>query len=294
MKRREFIALLGGAAAGWPVAASAQWSGKLWRVGFLAGGSQPVALESSAYAGFNLGMRELGYREGIDFVIEWRFAEGRFALFPQLAAELVRANVDVIVLGTGAAVRPTQRATSTIPIVMGYSVDPVADGYVASLARPGGNTTGLSAEETTPKRLDMAAALVPGLRRLGIFVNPDNPSYAIVLNAARAAAKQGGLDLAPVQAKNPDEVTRAFDTLIEASGSRHGQAQGLRGFEVDHQKKSGGLFDRQLGWLRSFEDLVHIACRAAVKLADAFAVAHQSAGCHIIAIGEDRWQPFLN
>jgi putative tryptophan/tyrosine transport system substrate-binding protein len=218
MRRREFIGLLGGAAAvAWPHAASAQRSRKLWRVGFLAGGSRPVAFDSSVYAGFIRGMRELGYSEGIDFVIEWRFAEGRFALFPQLAGELVRANVDVIVLATGAAVRPTQHATSTIPIVMGYSVDPVGDGYVSSLARPGGNTTGLSADETTPKRVGLIAAMVPSLRRLGILVNPDNPSSAIVLKAARAAAEQGGLDLAPVQVKNRDEVTRAFDTLIDAS-----------------------------------------------------------------------------
>jgi hypothetical protein len=115
------IAALGGTAA-WPLAARAQRSGKLWRIGFLAGGSRAVVLESTAYAGFNRGMHELGYSEGRDFIIEWRFAEGRFALFPQLAAELVRANVDVIVLGTGAAIRPTQQATSTIPIVMGYSV----------------------------------------------------------------------------------------------------------------------------------------------------------------------------
>jgi len=218
MKRREFITLFGGAAAvAWPLAASAQRSGKLWRVGFLAGGSRPVALESSAYAGFNHGMRELGYREGIDFVIEWRFAEGRFMLFPQLAAELVRASVDVIVLGAASAVRPTQQATSTIPIVMGYSVDPVGDGYVASLARPGGNTTGVSAEETTPKRVELIAAMIPSLRHLGIVVNPDNPSHAIVLKAARAAAERGGFDLTPVQAKNRDEVARAFDTLIGAS-----------------------------------------------------------------------------
>ena len=109
MRRREFITLLGGAAAAWPLAARAQRSSKLSRVGFLAGGSRPVAFESSAYAGFNRGMRELGYSEGIDFVIEWRFAEGKFALFPQLAAELVRAKVDVIVLGTGTAIVPRSR-----------------------------------------------------------------------------------------------------------------------------------------------------------------------------------------
>jgi len=215
--RREFITLLGGAAAAWPIAARAQQPRRLWRVGFLAGASRPVNLESSQYAGFNRGMRELGYSEGDDFIIEWRFAEGRFELFPQLAAELVRSKVDVIVLGTGAAVRPTQQATTTIPIVMGYSVDPVGSGYVASLARPGGNTTGLSADETTSKRLEIVAAMLPGIRRLAILTNPANPSHPIVLKVARSAAEQGGYDLAPVEAKNQDEVTQVFSTLIYPS-----------------------------------------------------------------------------
>src|SRR5262245_64172370 len=189
MRRREFIALLGGAAVAWPLAARAQQPRRLWRVGFLAGASRPVNLESSQYAGFNRGMRELGYSEGDDFIIEWRFAEGRFELFPQLAAELVRSKVDVIVLGTGAAVRPTQQATSTIPIVMGYSVDPVGSGYVASLARPGGNTTGLSADETTSKRLEIVAAMLPGIRRLAILTNPATQSYSMSpgLRLSRAA-----------------------------------------------------------------------------------------------------------
>jgi putative ABC transport system substrate-binding protein len=213
MIRREFITLLGGAAA-WPLAARAQQSGHLWHVGFLAGGSRPVALESSAYAGFNRGMRELGCK---DFVIEWRFAEGRYELFPQLAAELVHANVDVIVLATGSAVGPAREATSTIPIVMGYTLDAVANGYVPSLARPGGNVTGLSAVDTTPKRLEMAAAIVPGIRRLGIVVNPDAPGHQMVLQVARSAARQAGLDLSSVEAKNSEEVTLAFATLIRAN-----------------------------------------------------------------------------
>src|SRR5262245_9466587 len=116
MKRREFITLLGGAAASWPLAARAQQPSKVWRVGFLAGASRPAYLGPSVYGGFTQGMRELGYVEGTDFIIEWRFAEGRFDLFPALAAELVRSNVDVIVVGAGNAVPAVQSATKTIPV----------------------------------------------------------------------------------------------------------------------------------------------------------------------------------
>jgi putative tryptophan/tyrosine transport system substrate-binding protein len=135
MRRREFIAGIGATAA-WPLAARAQQPRKVWRIGFLAGATRPAQLELSHYAGFLRGMRELGYLERRDFVMEWRFAEARFELFPKLAAELVQLNVDVIVLGTGLAVPATQRATTTIPIVMGGDADPVGLGYVASLARP--------------------------------------------------------------------------------------------------------------------------------------------------------------
>src|SRR5262245_61205127 len=117
MRRREFITLLGGAAA-WPLTARAQQPAKIWRIGFLAGGSRPVTINSSGYANFLRGMRELGYAEEGNFVVEWRFAEGRFELFSVLAAELVRSNVDVIVLGTGTAAPAAKRATDTIPIVM--------------------------------------------------------------------------------------------------------------------------------------------------------------------------------
>src|ERR1700739_607924 len=136
MRRRDFITLLGGAAASWSFIVSAKNSSKLRRIGFLAGGSRPALLESSVYAGFLRGMRELGYVEGKDFAMEWRFAEGRYDLLSPLAAELVRIPVDVIVAGTPTAVKPVQQATSTIPIVMGSSTDPVASGFVASLAHP--------------------------------------------------------------------------------------------------------------------------------------------------------------
>jgi putative tryptophan/tyrosine transport system substrate-binding protein len=127
------------------------------------------------------GLRELGYVDGRDFVIEWRFAEGRNEIIPALAAELVRSNVDVIVLATSMAVRPTQQLTQTIPIIMGISYDAVGNGFVDSLARPGGNTTGLtsSADDTAPKQLELLGAMVPHLTRVGVLVNPDVPYSAV-------------------------------------------------------------------------------------------------------------------
>ena len=167
MQRRSFITLLGGAAAVVPVLGStkahAQRAGKVWRIGYLASAQRPVSIESTSYGGFLQGMRELGYLEGRDFVMEWRFIEGRFELYPVLAAELVRAQVDIVVAGNSAAVRPMQQASSSIPIVLAVANDPVGLGLVASLARPGGNVTGLatSADDTTPKQLELLAKVVP-------------------------------------------------------------------------------------------------------------------------------------
>jgi putative tryptophan/tyrosine transport system substrate-binding protein len=190
IRRRAFITLLGGAAA-WP--ARAQQMGKVWRIGFLAAGPRPVALEPSQYGGFPQGMRELGHVEGRDFVIEWRFAEGRPELHPALAAELVRAQVDIIVAASAAIVRSVQQASGTIPIVMATSVDPVGNGIVASLARPGGNITGLaiSTDDTAPKQLELLAMAVPNLSRVGFLWNPDNLDTVSVLKSAQAAATTG-------------------------------------------------------------------------------------------------------
>ena len=160
MRRRDFITFLGSAAA-WPLVASAQQSGKVWRIGFLAGGARPTNLEGTAYSAFLRGMRELGYTENQNFIVEWRFAEGRLELLSTLAEELVQLNVDVIVVGLTAAIPIAQRATGTIPIVMAISVDPVGNGYVTSLARPTGNVTGLasSQDEIISKQLQLAELL---------------------------------------------------------------------------------------------------------------------------------------
>src|SRR4051812_11975993 len=215
MRRRDFIKTIAGSAAVWPLATHAQQSIKIWRIGFLAGGARPVSLESSVYSGFLRGMREVGYVQGRDFTIEWRFAEGRIELLPDLAAELVRLNVDVIVLGTSAAVNPTKRATTTIPIVMGSSSDPVANGYVLSLGRPGGNVTGLASSEqdTVSKRLELLAMVVPNLARVGFPMNPEDFRHVSGLESAQAVAQRAGIVLVPVKMRNFEEVLNGFAAL---------------------------------------------------------------------------------
>jgi putative ABC transport system substrate-binding protein len=212
--RREFIMLLGGAAL-WPLAARAQQTDKLRRIGFVSGAVRPLALERSLYAGLTHGMRQLGYVEGKDFVIEYRFAEGKYERFEDFANELVRLKADAIVLATPAAVRAMQNATDTIPIIMGFSTDPVGNGFVASLARPGGNTTGLasSTDDATPKQLELLAMTIPNLSRVGLLVNPDSPNYLPVLNNAIAAGQKAGMDLVPVEARKPEELDIAFAAL---------------------------------------------------------------------------------
>jgi putative ABC transport system substrate-binding protein len=174
-------------------------------------------VDSNPYGGFTRGMRELGYIEGRDFTIEWRFAEGRTDLFPDLATELVRLNVDVIVLGTSAAVPAVQRATSTIPIVMGDSVDPVGRRYVASLAHPGGNITGLasSRDDTAAKQLELLAVAIPSLSRVGVAVNPDATSHARLLKIIEPAAQKTGVVLVPVEMRKLQDIASGFATLTD-------------------------------------------------------------------------------
>jgi putative ABC transport system substrate-binding protein len=215
MHRRDFITLVGGAAATWPLAARAQQPGKMRRVGFLSGRLRPTSIEASALGGFTQGMRELGYVEGRDFIIEWRFAEGNYELFSPLAAELVRLNVDVIVVVTPSAVRPLQGMTTTIPIVLGFSTDPVGNGFVTSLARPGGNVTGLasSSDDASPKQLELLTMMVPGLSRVGVLVNPGSLNTASVMKSVQMAAQNAALSIVPVEAANTQEIGAAFATL---------------------------------------------------------------------------------
>jgi putative tryptophan/tyrosine transport system substrate-binding protein len=217
MNRREFITLLGSAAA-WPLAARAQQQLTPRRIGFLFTAIPPAQFGSDGGGrGFTQGMRELGYLEGKDFVVEWRSAEGRYEHLPDLAAELVRMKVDVIVTGSTPAVRPAQQATTTIPIVMGSSTDPVGNGFVASLAHPGGNTTGLagSSDDSSPKQLELLSSIVPMLSRVAVLTNPHTPTSRVVIKSAQSAAEKANLLVVPVEARNPQEIEDAFVALAK-------------------------------------------------------------------------------
>jgi putative tryptophan/tyrosine transport system substrate-binding protein len=215
MRRREFISSLGGgllsgAAAAWPLAARAQQPAKVRRIGIVVEG-----MRSAAYDGFLQGMDELGYVAGKDYLIEWRFADGRYLRILELVGDFAKLNVDVIFLGSPAMVYPVRQATRTIPIVMGYSVDPVGSGFVSNLSHPGGNITGLasSGEDTSAKQLELLTAVVPNLSRVGLLQNPENSSYSSILKSMQAAAQKTGLDLVPVDARVPQDIDGAFQVL---------------------------------------------------------------------------------
>jgi ABC-type uncharacterized transport system substrate-binding protein len=169
MKRREFMTLVGGAALAWPLAARAQQDGKLPRVGFM--GNSTAALEANLIGPFRDGFRDLGYEEGRNIIIEFRWAEGKYERFPALVAELLSAKVDVIVTAGTPATLAVKKATSTVPLVMVAVGDPVGTGIVPSLARPGGNITGLSsiAPDLEGKRLDILREIVPELSHVVFF-----------------------------------------------------------------------------------------------------------------------------
>jgi putative ABC transport system substrate-binding protein len=213
--RREILCTLASAAVAWPLAARAQEvqrPGKLWRIGVLSGLTAPSDVRSTVLGGFLLGMQELGYIENRDFIVEWRFAGGRYERFPELASELVRLHVDVVLVSATAGIRAMQQATKSIPIVMGFSFDPVGNGLVTSLAHPGGNTTGLATaqQETVAKQVELIKMVVPRISRLAIMVNPNNSNSAGMVPNAEAAAREAGLQGVVVKAGTLQEVERAF------------------------------------------------------------------------------------
>jgi putative tryptophan/tyrosine transport system substrate-binding protein len=212
MRRRDFIASVGGAAIGWPLAAHAQQP-KLPTIGFL--GPLTSSAMSRWTAAFVQRLRELGWIEGRTIVIEYRWGEGRSERFPEIVAEFVRLKVSVIVTGGTAAVIAAKQATSVIPIVFGSVADPVGTGLVASLARPGGNVTGLSNQsaDLPGKRLEFLREVVAGLRRLAIMANISNPSNVLEMSEGQAAAHALGLDVVKLEIRRAEDIVPAFDSL---------------------------------------------------------------------------------
>jgi putative tryptophan/tyrosine transport system substrate-binding protein len=214
VRRRQFITLLGGAAAAWPLAARAQQSSKPATIGFLGAGSGSDSVWKDWTAAFVQRLRELGWVEGRTVVIEYRWGEGRAERYADLAAELVRLQVDVIVTSGSAAVA-VKRATSVIPIVFATANEPIGSGLVASLARPGGNATGMSMQQTdlAGKRLELLREVVPGLRRLGILINAGNPGAVLDRDQVRAAAGTLGLEVLTGEVQGAKEIAPIFETF---------------------------------------------------------------------------------
>jgi putative ABC transport system substrate-binding protein len=209
MRRRDFISFVS-ATAVWPLTARAQPKPKV--VGFLFGRSGTDVLGP-----FERGMRGLGYTQGVDYLIEARSADNQYARLPGLADELVGLKVDVIVATASPGIRAAQRATSTIPIVMGNTGDAVGSGFVASLARPGGNITGLTnlTPEIATKHLELLKEIVPNLTRVAVLTNPGSSTRAHTVMSTQNAGQKVGVEVVVVDAGSVDEIERSFVTLSQ-------------------------------------------------------------------------------
>jgi putative ABC transport system substrate-binding protein len=211
MRRREFITLLGGVAVTWPLAANAQ--SKTPRIGFM--GNSTAALEANLVDAFREGLREHGYEEGRNIVIEYRWADGKYERFPALVAELIAAKVEVIVTAGTPAALAMKKATTTVPLVMVAVGDPVGTGLVPSLARPGANLTGLSsvAPDLEGKRLQLLREVVPALSHVAMFINSLNPFHVSSMRQARAAAQTMGIKLQLHDIRKSEDLDDAFAAI---------------------------------------------------------------------------------
>jgi putative tryptophan/tyrosine transport system substrate-binding protein len=212
MRRREFITLVGGT-LGWPIVGHAQQAGKLPTIGFL--GAFTPSAGGELLAAFVARLRELGQVEGRNVAIEVRWAGGRSERYAEIIAEFVRLKVDVILTHTTPAVLAAKQATSVIPIVFATAGDPVGNGLIASLARPGGNVTGLSSEtsDTAGKRLELLREVVPGLRRLALLANVGSAYAVLELSQVLAAARTVGLEIVGLEIRRTEDIAPAFETL---------------------------------------------------------------------------------
>jgi putative ABC transport system substrate-binding protein len=215
--RRTLVLGVGSAACVLPFRATLAQS-KPKRIGVISGGRAPLAGKPHAFV---LGMREIGYVEGRDFVIEWRFAEGRYERLGPFADELVRLPVDVIVALNTRGALEAQRATKTIPIVFASISDPLGSGLVPNLAHPGGNTTGVSVglDDTVTKHLELMRTTLPRFSRVGVLINPDNPLFERPLARLQEAAKASSTEVVPVFARNVDEIATGFASLRASATS---------------------------------------------------------------------------
>ena len=213
MRRRDFIKFILGSAAAWPLPLRAQQAAKAYRIGYL--GVTTHAEYTREIEALLKGLRQLGYEEGKNIAIDYRFAEGDYERLPALAAELVASKIDVLLTHSTPGARAARQSTSIIPIVVMAAADLVSSGLVPSIARPGGNLTGLTFffAEICAKRLELIKEAVPGATRLGVFVNPANPSGEAALTAMRRTARSLRAELLTVNVRAVDDIASAFAML---------------------------------------------------------------------------------
>jgi putative ABC transport system substrate-binding protein len=213
MKRRDFIVLLGGAAAAWPVAARAQQPEQIRRIGYL--GSVSASKSAVRLGALRTGLYDLGFVEGKNIVIELRWAEGNYDRLPNLVAELIGLKIEVLVTQGTPVTTAAKRMTSTVPIVMVPVGDAVESGIIDSLARPGGNITGITffLPQICSKRLELLRQIIPGISRVAVLVNPDNAAMPPTLNALGVAAKSLKLELDQFEARAPSEFDGVFSIM---------------------------------------------------------------------------------
>jgi putative ABC transport system substrate-binding protein len=212
MKRRNFLILATGGIAAWPVRAIGDPSNKIWRMGFLAQGYEKF------YDALFDGLKDLGYQEGRNLVVERRYAEGRAERFQEFAAEMVRLNVDVIIVSTTPAGFAVKSPATNIPVVFPNAISPVESGLIASLAHPGGNITGGAAQTAalSTKRLGILKEVVPKLTRGSVLWNGANPALAYPWKLTQNAAAALGVDLEPVEVRSPQDINAAFAKMTDA------------------------------------------------------------------------------
>ena len=215
MKRRDFITLLGGAAAAWPLAARAQQAGKVPTIGFLVPGTPST--HGQWFAALVQRLRELGWIEGRNVAIEYRWAAGSNERAAEIAAEFVRLKMDVIATSATAPTFAAKQATANIPVVFAGVADAVGSGIVANLARPGGNVTGLSVlfTDLAGKRLEILREALPGLRRLVILTNSDNPGAMLEADAVATTSRTLGVEAATPEVRRPEDIAAAFESLTD-------------------------------------------------------------------------------
>jgi putative tryptophan/tyrosine transport system substrate-binding protein len=211
IRRREFIATLGGAVGAWPLGVRAQHTGKIWRIGYITHAHNPV------YDPLFERLRELGYVEGRNIIIERRYAQGKAERFQEFAAEMVRLKADVIITNTTPAALAAKNATTTIPIVIPTAIDPMGTGLITSLAHPGGNITGgaILTAELTAKRLEVLKEIIPGLAQTAVLWNGSNPANALAWRETQDAARALGVRLQSHEVQGPNDFEAAFARMAQ-------------------------------------------------------------------------------